>query len=223
MLQQAAACQERAQECCNRQQRARSGPRSAATGSSVPGVGPGVLQQAAACQERAQECCNRQQRARSGPRSAATGSSVPGVGPGVLQQAAACQEWAQECCNRQQRAQECCNRQQRARSGPRSAATGSSVPGVGPGVLQQAAACQEWAQECCNRQHRAGSGPLGSAITEPPSWALWKGVRLAVDLVSLSSRTSDVKNGTLVATLSGAIGSALGLFGPTSVYCEKAR
>ena len=37
------------------------------------------------------------------------------------------------------------------------------------------------------------------------------------------SDTSDLKIGTPVATLPGTIGSALGLVGPVSVYCDWVR
>ena len=38
-----------------------------------------------------------------------------------------------------------------------------------------------------------------------------------------SSHTSDLEIGTPVATLPGMIGSALGLVGPVSVYCDWVR
>ena len=40
---------------------------------------------------------------------------------------------------------------------------------------------------------------------------------------SRSSHTRDLKIGTPVTTLPGIVGSALGLVGPVSVYCDWAR
>ena len=40
---------------------------------------------------------------------------------------------------------------------------------------------------------------------------------------SRSNHASDLKIGTPVATLPGVVGSALGLFGPVSVYCDWVR
>ena len=50
--------------------------------------------------------------------------------------------------------------------------------------------------------------------------------RLRRDIFVGSSQSSDLKNGTPVATLPGAwryIGSVLGLVGPVSVYCDWVR
>ena len=65
---------------------------------------------------------------------------------------------------------------------------------------------------------------VGLVVRRPPRERKIPGSNPAcTGIFSGSSHASDLKIGTPVATLPGVIGSALGLVGPVSVYCDWVR
>ena len=65
---------------------------------------------------------------------------------------------------------------------------------------------------------------VGLVVRRPPRERKIPGSNLACAwMFSGSSHTSDLQIGTPVATLPGVIGSALGLVGPVSVFCDWVR
>ena len=89
--------------------------------------------------------------------------------------------------------------------------------------------CGGWGFSDCSPKHVNVSSCL-----QPPRWPSGKAStsrvegpgfesRLRQDFFVVESYTSDLNIGTPVATLPGVIGSALGLVGPVSVYCDWVR